>query len=135
MELKTNQQVEGRIVWVREANAGIAFDREVDIEELLANPAQLDNGWKARAPRVEVDRACVLRIGARTHRVRTRDISQSGIKIEFDQPIEPDTQVMVTPEDFRPVAGTVRWQQGKACGISFNQIVPLAELIAWLKKR
>ncbi|TXC63093.1 PilZ domain-containing protein [Sphingosinicella ginsenosidimutans] len=135
VELKTNQQVEGRVVWVREANAGVAFDHEVDIEELLANPAQLDNGWKARAPRVEVDRACVLRVGARTYRVRTRDISQSGIKIEFDRPIGSDTQVMVTPEDFRPVAGTVRWQQGGACGISFNQLVPLAELIAWLKRR
>jgi hypothetical protein len=28
----------------------------------------------------------------------------------------------------------VRWQQGRACGISFHQLVPLAELIAWLKR-
>jgi len=135
VELKTNQQVAGHIVWVREANAGIAFDGAVDIGELLANPAQLDNGWKARAPRVEVDRPCVLRVGARTWRVRTRDISQSGLKIDVDQELAPGTEVMLTPEDFRPIAGIVRWQQGNACGISFNQLVPLAELIAWLKKR
>lgn len=135
VELKTNQQAAGHVAWVRDANVGIAFDTEVDIEGLLANPATLDNGWKARAPRVEVDRPCVLRAGARTWRVRTRDISQSGIKIDIDQPIEPDTEVMLTPEDFRPIAGTVRWRQGRACGIAFHQIVPLADLVAWLKKR
>jgi hypothetical protein len=134
VELKSNQRVEGHVAWVREANAGIAFDEPVDVGELLANPPVLDNGWKARAPRVEVDRPAVLRVGARTFRVRTRDISQSGVKIDTDQALEPDTEVMLTPEDFRPIAGTVRWHQGRACGISFNHTVPLGELIAWLKR-
>jgi PilZ domain len=134
VELKSNQQATGRVVWVREANAGIAFDESVDIGDMLANPAVLDNGWRARAPRVEVNRPAVLRVGARTYRVRTRDISQSGIKIDTDHELEPNGEVMLTPEDFRAIAGTVRWQQGRACGISFHQLVPLAELIAWLKR-
>jgi hypothetical protein len=134
VELKSNQRVAGQVAWVREANAGIAFDEPVDVGELLANPAVLDNGWKTRAPRVEVDRPAVLRVGARTFRVRTRDISQSGVRIDTDQALTPDSQVVLTPEDFRSVAGTVRWQQGRATGISFNHTVPLAELIAWLKR-
>lgn len=135
VELKTNQAVTGHIAWVREANAGIAFDTEVDIEELLANPQVLDNGWRARAPRIEVERSATLRSGARTHWVQTRDISQSGIKVDTEATFEAGDEVVVTPEGFRPIAGTVRWQNGRNCGISFNEVLPLAELIAWLKRR
>ncbi len=134
VELKTSQQVTGQIAWVRQSNVGIAFDREVDIEELLANPRVLDNGWQARAPRIEVDRAATLRAGARTHRTRTLDISQSGLKLTTDAGLEPGEEVVVTPEDFRPLAGVVRWQHGGQCGVAFNQIVPLSELIGWLKR-
>ena len=134
VELKTHQEVSGRIVWVREANAGIAFDTPVDIADLLANPAVLDNGWRARTPRIEVDRLATLRAGARTQWVHTRDISQSGVKIELDEPLDVGADVVVTPEHFRPVAGVVRWQNGRACGIAFNQLIPLSELIDWLKR-
>ena len=135
VELKTNQTVSGHIVWVREANAGIAFDTEVEIEELLASPAVLDNGWRVRAPRIEVDRGGTVRAGARTSRVQTRDISQSGLKIETDASCAPDTAVVVTLDGFRPDPGTVRWQSGRACGISFNEAIPLPELIGWLKRK
>jgi hypothetical protein len=135
VELKTSQQVSGEIVWVRDANAGISFDTEIDIEELLANPAVLDNGWRARAPRIEVDRPANLRAGARMHRIRTRDISQSGLKIESDANFEAGDAVVLMLDDFPPIPGVVRWQSGRACGISFNEVVPLSELIAWLKRR
>jgi hypothetical protein len=28
----------------------------------------------------------------------------------------------------------LRWQNGRACGISFNEVLPLSDLIAWLKR-
>jgi hypothetical protein len=134
VELKSNQQIEGSIVWVREANAGIAFDAPVDVAELLANPAVLSNGWRPRLPRVEIDRLATLRAGARTYWVQTRDISQGGVKIETDQPLEVDSEVVLTLENFRPLAGSVRWHNGSACGIAFNQLIPFEELIAWLRR-
>ena len=66
VELKSNQAIGGTIAWVRGANAGIAFDDNVDIAALLANPAVLDNGWRPRLPRIEVVRWGTLRSGART---------------------------------------------------------------------
>lgn len=134
VELKTKQNVDGRVAWVRESNVGIAFDTSVDIAELLANPPVLDNGWRARSPRIEVNRLATLRAGARTYWVHSRDISQSGIKIETDQPLEIGSEIVLTPENFRPLAGIVRWQNDGTCGISFNQIIPLPELIEWLKR-
>jgi hypothetical protein len=133
VELKTRQPVAGRVVWVREANAGIQFDGKMDVAELLANPTVLDNGWRPRTPRVEVDRMATLRAGARTYWVNARDISQSGVKVETDQPPEPGTEVVVALESFRPLAGVVRWSRDSGCGIAFNQLIPFGELIDWLR--
>ena len=133
IELKTRQPVAGRVVWVREANAGIQFNQPVDVAELLANPVMLDNGWRPRTPRVEVDRMATLRAGARTWWVQARDISQSGVKVETDLPPAEGEEVVVALEGFRPLHGVVRWRSRGACGIAFNQLIPFGELIAWLK--
>ena len=134
VELKSNQQIEGKVEWVRDADAGIAFDTKVDVSQLLSNPQVLDNGWRPRLPRVEIDRLATVRVGARTYWVHTRDVSQGGVKIDTDQPLDVGTEVVITLEDFRPLAGTVRWQKGRACGVAFNDLLPFEELIAWLKR-
>jgi hypothetical protein len=133
VELKTHQPVPGRVIWVRDENAGIAFDKVMDLAELLANPAVLDNGWRPRTPRVEIDRMATLRAGARTWWVQARDISQSGVKVETDQPPAEDSEIVLTLEGFRPLAGVVRWSKEECCGIAFNALIPFGELIAWLK--
>lgn len=133
VELKTNQQVSGTVVWVRDGNAGIAFDTPVDIGELLANPPVLDNGWRARSPRVDIERLATLRAAGRTLWVNARDISQSGVKVETDEVLEVGSDVVVTLDNFRPIAGVVRWQSGRSCGVAFNGLIPLRELIDWIK--
>ena len=134
VELKSNQRIAGRVVWTSDGNAGIAFDSPVDIAGLLANPPQLANGWRPRLPRVEVDRLATLRAGAETRWVQVRDVSQGGVKVETERPLEPGTGVVVTMEHFEPLHGTVRWYRDGACGIAFNQLVPFDRLIAWLKR-
>jgi hypothetical protein len=133
VELKATQPVAGSVVWADEAEAGIKFDTIVDVAELLANPAVLDNGWRPRTPRVEIDRMATLRAGARTYWVQARDISQSGVKVETDHPPAADSEVVLALEGFRPLAGIVRWSSDSACGIAFNQLIPFGELIEWLK--
>jgi PilZ domain len=133
VELKTHQPVPGQVIWVRGENAGIAFDKAMDLAELLANPAVLDNGWRPRTPRVEIDRMATLRAGAKTWWVQARDISQSGVKVETDQPPAEGSEIVLALEGFRPLAGAVRWSKDNVCGIAFNALIPFGELIAWLK--
>jgi hypothetical protein len=134
VELKTSQPVTGRVVWVRGGNAGIQFDAAMDVAELLANPRVLDNGWRPRTPRIEIDRMATLRIGARTSWVHARDVSQSGVKIETGDPPAAGQEVVVTLEGLQPRHGVVRWQSGDHIGIAFNQLIPFGELIEWLKQ-
>jgi hypothetical protein len=136
IELKTSQPVIGRVVWARGGNVGVQFDTPVDVAELLAMPQGVDNGWRPRTPRVEIDRMATLRVGARTCWVHARDISQSGVKIEAEADYAPTAgeEVVVTLEGFRPLAGVVRWSADGVCGIAFNGLIPFGDLIAWLKQ-
>ena len=133
VELKTHDPIAGRVAWTRDSNAGIAFDAPTDIEALLANPAMLDNGWRARSPRIEVDRAATVRIEGMPSSARIRDISQSGVKIETEANLAIDGDVVITPERFRPIAGVTRWHEDGRAGIVFNEVIRLNELIAWIK--
>ena len=133
VELKATQAVSGSVVWVDGEEAGIKFDSPVDVAELLANPAVLDNGWRPRTPRVEIDRMATMRAGARTYWVHARDISQSGVKVETEHPPASDTEVVLALDGLRPLQGIVRWSSDSSCGIGFNQLSPFGELIAWLK--
>ncbi len=133
VELKSNQQIAGKVVWTEASNAGIAFDVPVDVEELLSSQT-LQNGWRPRLPRVEVDRLATLRIGAHVYGVSTRDISQGGVKVETDCPFEEGDEVVLTLDRFRPIYGAVRWYEDGLCGIAFNQVIPFQELIGWIRR-
>ncbi|HEX5185060.1 MAG TPA: PilZ domain-containing protein [Allosphingosinicella sp.] len=133
IELKGNQQTPGKVLWVDDSNVGVEFDEPIDLAEILSNQTVLDNGWQPRLPRIEVDRLATLRSGARLYGVNTRDISQGGVKIECDQPLEVGREVVLTMEHFRPLQALVRWCDGGLAGLSFNQLIPFPELMTWLK--
>jgi PilZ domain-containing protein len=133
IELKGNQQTPGKVLWVSDSNIGVEFDEPIDVAEILSNQSVLENGWRPRLPRIEVDRLATLRCGARLHGVNTRDISQGGVKIECDEPLEMGREAVLVMEHFRPLQATVRWSGGGLAGLAFNQLIPFAELMAWLK--
>ena len=135
VELKTHDAIAGRIAWIRDANVGVAFDTPADIEALLANPANLDNGWRARSPRIEVNRAAIVRIDGVASSATIRDISQSGVKLETRGALTVNGDVVVIPDGLDPIAGVVRWRDDERAGIVFNRIIPLADLISWIKAK
>ena len=133
VEFKTNQKIAGRVTWAQGSNIGIAFDDPIDVTEMLASQSVLENGWRPRLPRVEVDRCASLRIGARTLWVSTCDISQGGIKVELDEEVEVGADCVLTPDRLRPIHGTIRWVRPGMAGIAFNQVIPFQELMGWLR--
>src|SRR3954454_23333120 len=53
IELKTNHQIPGTVIWTEGSNIGIQFDAPIDVGEMLSSQAVLDNGWRPRLPRIE----------------------------------------------------------------------------------
>lgn len=134
VEFKSNQRIAGKVIWTEGTNAGIAFGAAVDVEELLSSQTILENGWRPRLPRVEVDRLATLRLGASIFGVGTRDISQGGVKVETDRAFGAGDEVVLTLDRFRSVPGVVRWYEDGLCGIAFNQVIPFQELMGWLRR-
>ena len=132
IELKSGQPISGKINWTREANAGIAFDRPIDVIDILTSSM---DGPRPRMPRIETHCHATLREGTNVLRVRVRDISQGGVKIETGTILPRGADVVVTLHGMEPQPGLACWVDGGQIGVSFNRLIPLAELVAWLSEQ
>ena len=134
VELKTGQQVSGTVVWAEGNNIGLRFDMPIDVAEILTTSASDTGSRRPRMPRIEVDCFASVRIGGRTYRARTRDVSQGGVKLLVDAELPPGPAV-VTMTGMPAIHAVVRWCDAGIAGLGFNEVIPLAELIKWLKER
>jgi len=130
IELKSGQAVSGKATWVKEPNIGVTFDQPVDVIDILSSCA---DGPKQRMPRIEVDSIAVVRDGANVYRLPVRDISQGGIKIAGDPALEHGCDLSITLPGLEPQPGALRWRHDGHIGLSFNRLLPLAELVGWLQ--
>lgn len=129
VELKRGEPLSGTVSWVRDNCAGIQFDDPVDVVELLSSSME---GPKPRMPRVEIRCIASVRNQAQVYGLLARDISQGGLKVETSRDIAIGSEVVVTLPGLAPRPGTVRWKHEGCYGITFNRLIALSELVAWL---
>jgi hypothetical protein len=132
IELKCGVPITGHVGWVEDTDAGIIFDAQIDVLDLLNNSLK---GPKPRMPRVEANCIVGVREGANSLRVKACDISQGGIKVASETYFEPGSDVVVTVPGLSPIAGVVRWSEGGFVGMSFNRPIALELLVAWIRDR
>lgn len=132
VELKSGQPISGKISWTRDESAGIAFDEAIDVIDILSNSMQ---GPRPRMPRIEIDCHAMLRDGANMIRVRVCDISQGGVKVALETVLPNGTDVVLGLPGLEPQRGIACWTDGGFTGITFNRLIPLPELVSWLKQR
>ncbi|MEO7814850.1 MAG: PilZ domain-containing protein [Sphingomicrobium sp.] len=129
IELKTGFSVPCTVAWLRETAAGVEFDSPVDVLEILAGT---EDGPRPRMPRIEVDCHATVRDGATVHRMRVQDVSQGGLKLETAVVLNQGSDLVVSLPGLDPQPASVRWTEGGQLGVTFNRLIPLAELVAWL---
>lgn len=130
VELKCGSTINGHVSWARELNVGIAFDEPIDVIGILS--ASMD-GPRPRMPRIEVDCFATLRNGANSYRMRVCDVSQGGIKLETLTLLPQGNDVVLTLPGLNAIPGVVRWVDEGYCGITFNRLVALPQLVSWLQ--
>ncbi len=130
IELKSGQPVTGKVSWTSGQNVGVAFDAPIDIIEILSASAE---GPRPRMPRVEVACVVALRDGANIHRLPVCDISQGGLKVKGGPDLEHGGDLVVSLPGMEPQPAALRWRHDGHLGISFNRLIPLAQLVAWLQ--
>lgn len=132
VELKCGEPISGHATWIRGANVGVSFDAPIDVIDILT--ASLDRP-RPRMPRLEIDTMVTVRDGARLYRLRARDISQGGLKVDCAEALPPHTEVVVSLPGLDPEPAVVRWSVGTQRGIAFNRLVNLSRLVEWLQQR
>ena len=132
IELKCGEPVSGTAKWVQGETVGVEFDEPVDVVELLA--ASMD-GPRPRMPRIEVGTIAWLRLDGDVFTVRAVDISQGGVKISVDRDLPVGSDVTITLPGLSPHGGVIRWSDGAFYGVTFNHVVALPQLVAWLNER
>jgi hypothetical protein len=132
VELKSGQPIGGSISWTRDQNAGITFDRPVDVIDILSTAMA---GQRPRMPRIETQCHATLRDGSNVVRVLACDISQGGLKVRTDTQFPQGADVVVTLPGLEPQRGIACWSEGGYAGITFNRLLPLGELVAWLQQQ
>jgi hypothetical protein len=132
VELKSGQPIGGKISWTRDQNAGIAFDNPIDVIDILSTTM---DGPRPRMPRIEARCHAMLRDGANVLHVRACDISQGGLKIQSEAVVLPGADVIVTLPGLEPQPAMACWNENGFTGITFNRLLPLGELVAWLHEQ
>ena len=114
----------------RTINVGVTFDSAIDVLDILSASA---DGPRPRMPRVAVDAVATVRDGANVYRLAVCDISQGGLKVKGDPSLEHGCDLSVSLPGLAPQPSSLRWRADGHLGISFNRLIPLPELVAWLQ--
>lgn len=129
LELKGQHPIDGKVTWVDGTDTRIQFDQAIDVFQLLkVGPG----GPPPRMPRIEVRAFALIRQGAVVHRAHIHNISQGGISAGCKAELEVGADATVTLAGMAPQQGVVRWSGSGGCGITFNTVLGLPQLVEWL---
>jgi len=132
IELKHGETVSGIVRWNEEGLVGVAFDEPIDVVALLTSP---EDGPQPRMPRIELSCTAWVREDADIYRTRTLNISQGGMSVEGDPGLCVDVDVIISLAGLGPIPGLVKWKDGDRYGIGFNRVLPVDELMTFLRQQ
>ncbi len=137
VELRGGPVLEGTIRWVSAGRAGVQFVELIDVEEVLAtakgsSPAARLRRAVPRAPRFQVGGNARLVCNGVSHIVAMENISQSGARVRLANQPDLDRVMTLVIPGLTPHSCTVRWLEGDSAGVAFIEMIPYAELAAWL---
>jgi hypothetical protein len=130
----SSQRIPATVVWTRDNAAGLKFDQDVDLGELLAG-RKPRHGFRPRPPRLDIPCKASVRVGKTYYTVDVHDISLGGIKVEPIEEYCVGKKVVVVVESLRPIKGEVRWYSERRAGIVFERSLDFDELSEWVGKR
>ena len=130
IELKQGEPISGVAQWTENESVGVSFDTPIDVVSLIAiRPESLT----PRMPRIEIDCIATVRDGANVVRARVTNISQGGLRIDSPSALQIGAAVIVTLSGLAPEPAVVKWSEGDSYGLSFNRVLSVTHLAAWLK--
>jgi hypothetical protein len=128
-------EVRGRIIWLNDAIAGMAFDEELDAATLLRVRQKLKPNRRRAMPRLDVQASAVVRAAGKTIRAEVCDISSLGVRVRTKLPLRVGDRAIVEFPDLPSLPGFVRWADGDHAGLAFETPIPMQIIAHWIEGR
>lgn len=134
IELATGQRPAGRIEWVAGGEAGIRFDRPIDMIALLNRTLIAQPGERRTMPRVELRCAVGIKWSGNLAAATLRNISARGLQVEGDDLPPRDSFVSLFIDGLVVPAGEVVWRKGNLAGIELMDELSWSSIMPWIRE-
>ncbi len=134
IELATGQRPAGIIDWVAGGEAGIRFDRPIDMMALLNRTLISQPGERRTMPRVELRCHVGMKWGGSLAAATLRNISARGLQVEGDDLPPRETFVSLFIEGLVVPAGEVVWRKGDLAGIELMEELSWSSIMPWVRE-
>lgn len=117
LELADGVELRGHVIWVRDEEYGLRFDKPINCAELLAGLATGSRCGLTRPVRLPVAAAALTRSERGLRKVRVVDISQRGVKLVHDGSLTAGLGLQLSLPCGLDRQGIVRWTRDDRAGV------------------
>ena len=136
IELGTGQLLDGTVLWEKDWVVGVAFSETVDVDGILAEQwATEAEGDRRRTRRIEVECPATLKVQLRFYFGKISNLSPSGARVHTRGALKKTGDAVLSLPDLPPLPASIRWVDGRVCGLEFKEQIPPEALSRWLHDR
>jgi len=131
IELRTGHVMGGCIAWAEAGLIGVSFDEPMPMAAMMAHCSFDDRMGKLRPPRINVDMRGLLKFGIEERGVRIGNISQAGVQIDIDQPLQAGAPCAIGMPGLPLRSATIRWWRDDQAGLLLAEPLDYPEFAEW----
>ncbi|MGQ3100588.1 MAG: PilZ domain-containing protein [Sphingopyxis solisilvae] len=120
--------IRGKVVWSEGGRCGVAFDKEVDVAEVLKRLAAEQRATGYRQPRLPVHTVAEVVTDEGSSRIELVDLSQHGAGFVHDGHFEVGKELDLVLAGGVKRRAIVRWSRGERGGLWLTQPLDRADL-------
>lgn len=130
-----NEAVSGKIVWIKDRNAGLRLDNPLSAIGLMRMRDHLDNKRRRSTPRVRTSARAIVRSGGRVVGAQLHNISSVGAKLSAGRSLPMGVQLKLSLPDLPELGAFVCWSENDSFGVRFKAPLSVDQLAGWLASR
>ncbi len=135
LELRSDLQMTGRIMWIKDGNAGVQFDAAIDVAKFLSRSESKIDRIKARAPRYQCFTNVVIVTDGGCFSCNMADIALSGaglVDIPARAKLRSGHILKIIVDGISAHHATIAWVDDHRAGIKFRHPLRYTDLQEWL---
>ncbi len=131
LNLRLGEVIRARVAWVSAKSIGLVFNQPIELERVLANLCPEEQ--RLGGPRVNTLAEATILLGSDRHEILIENLSQKGARILSGFKLQSGSALNLDLDGIGLIPGVVRWSDMSIAGLSFNQVLPLWDMIRWIK--